>query len=107
MELKNIAGPDRDVGIVFVDGVQYVPIAHDFFFVPIVGHSLICTELHQARIGGADAFNSVGRLCTLYLGQLNQTIQFSGLLLQVLLLASLVFVNLCDEAQYFTVPMAL
>ena len=104
VQLENIVRRDRNVFIAFVDGIQHITVAHDLFLISVARRCLITDELHQARIGRADAFDLIGCLRALHLGDLDQAIQRCGLLFQIQLLPALVFMDLCHKPQDLAVP---
>lgn len=53
-----------------MDGIQYIPIAHDFVFVPISGRCFFLKKLLHSRTGRNDTLNFVGRSRALDLGKL-------------------------------------
>ena len=104
VELQDIIGRDWNKLEVLVNRIQHITVTHDFFLITVTGCCLIPYKLQQACIGRADSLNFIGRFCTLYLCNLNQSVKLCGLLLQIKLLSALVFMNLCHKPDNLTVP---
>ena len=67
VQLEDIGCTDGNVLIAFVDGIQHIPVAHDFFLVAVPGCGFLHTELLDSSVCGDDSLNLVGCLSTLYL----------------------------------------
>ena len=104
VQLQNIIGSDRNILIIFMNGIQHITIPHNFFFITIAWRCLITDKLHQTCVCRADSLDLIGSLCTLYLCHFNQSVKFCRLLFQIKLLPSFIFMNLCHKSDDLIVP---
>jgi hypothetical protein len=80
MQLQNIIERDGDIFKTFVNNIQSVPIAQNFFFILVPWCCFFGNELPEPGLRSADSFNGIGCLSTLYLCNFYQSVQSSFLL---------------------------
>ena len=104
MKLKDIALRNRNRVKTLVNNSQHIPVARNFLLVSVLRLGFFFHKLPDARIRGNDAFDGIGRLCTLHLGDLYQLFKCLRSLLQIHLLLSCFFVYGCNQPQQFGIP---
>ena len=105
VQLEDIGCTDGNVLIAFVDGIQHIPVAHDFFLIAVPGRGFLHAELLDSGIGGDDALNLVGGFGALHLRNIDQLIQYGRLLFQIQLLTTLIFMDLGYQTENLRIPL--
>ena len=107
MKLQDIVGRQWNVPVILMNQGKNIPIAQNFFFSPVPGGSPVIHQLLQSRMGGNNAFDTIGAFRTLDFCDFNETLEFYRFLTQEKLLPAFVFMDLGHIRQNFIIPCTI